>query len=901
MAATKRQSEMYRKRAERAEIDLRPTGPSAPDNPGRPLTRSCTEGDLDARDFVSAILSRLGPAHQLMFGNDSDSDSSDSSSKEAGEFLARHVPSSVFNLSDVLDAHHIEVAQAAISETARRVGPEGLITICESMFTSTFWACAGKFLGRQLGDFSDKVLRGDVAFEDNYRDIWNQLPGALLQIIFASTSGQSEIRGLLGAARNEILMDQSVTVALLLMYIKNPQCSSLLQEPVSLMLRTGMASTTTAQRFWNHLGVSCSLSTSLSRDEELRQNGRRVVLALIRLAVSLGFPLILIFDNVDWNRLADVAIHMMLFIVWFGDKAKCEVPTRRYLADLKAGDLVNISAQGMLRALRARQARAEVLSREFLDVGSEEKIVSLTEKAGAAVQAIQARRHQRATASLGRPASEFKLTPTHSARHSLQARAAKAELAELRADTPRLAEVRRDYVAPASSVVRSMYESAPMSVHRGETLLLLAEFDDPSLKLLLVKRHSTDEYGYIPKSAITDVDDDEPPMDRRAFLTTPVTLRKPSVLRHDAVKTSSFLSDPSDSTDSDIGDDDSSADSDSLMSDEAGSEIPAPLDPENRPIDDDRAFMARAKAVVRELGGSCPPHYESTVHLLTADERSSDLLGWRRAELQCMTLIAEATEGLTQKAVIIKVSDQQEHGAFFKDQDRRREELVKHKKQLERLIDRSADLDADAAQVAKHSLTKAQDALKAIDDETAHVLGKLHANFAAIRGWGNSHASITLKGMLEWSGLGYAFEAITTCKSGYYKIAMDVLYCAHMAMLAETDVLAKELIPATADDASIIPVRMKLLSTTFGVYYSALVEQTEPILNMQLASRRRGDEARYLTEASIKGVTGIYTTGGNHNYWLSAMTDVRQLLIAPQDQQAALVSNTTVVNRRRQR
>ncbi len=323
--------------------------------------------------------------------------------------------------------------------------------------------------------------------------------------------------------------------------------------------------------------------------------------------------------------------------------------------------------------------------------------------------------------------------------------------------------------------------------------------------------------------------------------------------------------------------------------------------------DDDREYMALAGKLVKDYGGTSPLYYESTVPLRLFDGRASDLQSWLRGAELCFNDIRQATEGLSQPVVVIKLSDQQEHGEFFKDQDRRRADLQKTIKTIEEIMVREAPEYGKDTQHYKEAVIHRKtivERLKRIDDEVAHLLGMFHATMAAIRGWSASHAQFTLKGMLEWAGLGFAYDAITSCKYGYYKMSVDVLNCAHIACGAEGLRLCRILYPDDAIDeanAGNALSRLCLHSTTYQVFWRALMDQTAPILDVDVALRRRGEDAADLVDYSELGLARIYTTGGNHNYRLAAMVDLRSKRIAPEDQLAAIYANATVVNRKTQR
>jgi hypothetical protein len=256
------------------------------------------------------------------------------------ERLARHTTSddslSYLDASDEDTRDALTVLQAAIEDAAASLGADAVVCAVESKFPSTFYTICGESLNYQLRQFVRDIMDGSISTNQSWKRLWSQVPGAIIVMLSKATSSDTETKSGLGQVRQDLLLTQSIQVVSLLCVMVNPNCTQISQAKVSLIMMSGKGCTQLGREVLFKLGVSTGHSASASQQLVLRDQGLEIVKMLIRLAVFMGLPLFLIFDNADWSKLADIAIHLVHYIVWFGDKnSPREMPVSMSLDELK--------------------------------------------------------------------------------------------------------------------------------------------------------------------------------------------------------------------------------------------------------------------------------------------------------------------------------------------------------------------------------------------------------------------------------------------------------------------------------------------------------------------------------------------------------------------------------------
>ena len=132
-------------------------------------------------------------------------------------------------------------------------------------------------------------------------------------------------------------------------------------------------------------------------DKLTRSSGTAAVVELIRLAVEMGYPLVILFDNIDWENLT--GIHKLMFAIAIGNKSKTN-PARTSRKQLSL-TLLTPSEDENAAAARARARRRPAIMRAALF--DEERIEHYLQDPAASAREHAERRDQRGSRVLGRP------------------------------------------------------------------------------------------------------------------------------------------------------------------------------------------------------------------------------------------------------------------------------------------------------------------------------------------------------------------------------------------------------------------------------------------------------------------------------------------------------------------
>lgn len=187
---------------------------------------------------------------------------------------------------------------------------EDIASLVESLFPLTLWTLISDILREILGVLSRKSLNGGVPRDKAWSHIWtDDVEWPLKMVIFGATSNLSEIRSNVSQIKERKILTQSMVIVSIMLFMRNPQNIHILQAPFTLLLRGRKRIQSDLLRITNALGITCSMSNSSRVLQQYSLAGQSVSKLTIQRAVSLGFPILLSFDNIDWSNL-----HMMHFL-----------------------------------------------------------------------------------------------------------------------------------------------------------------------------------------------------------------------------------------------------------------------------------------------------------------------------------------------------------------------------------------------------------------------------------------------------------------------------------------------------------------------------------------------------------------------------------------------------------
>ena len=121
----------------------------------------------------------------------------------------------------------------------------------------------------------------------------------------------------------------------------------------------------------------------------------------------------MIFDNADWSKLADIAIHIVHHIVWFGDKISSRnIPISMSLAELKEVNFEESSNEVHAKSISNNKSNT-YSSSIIADAEAEYKVKCLISDQGSNLRdELIAQRLLKHSAALGRPRNLRRLTPS---------------------------------------------------------------------------------------------------------------------------------------------------------------------------------------------------------------------------------------------------------------------------------------------------------------------------------------------------------------------------------------------------------------------------------------------------------------------------------------------------------
>ena len=253
--------------------------------------------------------------------------------------------------------------------------------------------------------------------------------------------------------------------------------------------------------------------------------------------------------------------------------------------------------------------------------------------------------------------------------------------------------------------------------------------------------------------------------------------------------------------------------------------------------------------------------------------------------------IAEAC-GPNSSPMVIRYSDTQEFTLVHKFRNDLRAALIKEKNNYVKF----AKADKISIELSNAKLKEIDEKLKSIDLLTPHLLGLFHGTMGAIRGWSKSHADLILRSLMDWAGLSDAFESVTACAYGYYKMAIDIFNCVNEAWLIESIAAYDKVHASSSINVVTTSEKIEWLvehSTTFKVYNLACNVELSKVLNLSDAAHMEGLPAYHSVMGASKDVLGLFATGQNYNLLHAGIINTIECSIKTPEIIAAIAYNCT--------
>ena len=158
------------------------------------------------------------------------------------------------------------------------------------------------------------------------------VPPFMNHILSAFFDGDSK----LSLFNHGIRFHRKFTMYMVAAFTQSTAVAPLLQDKVSLSVKSGGGGVVQLIRVFNHMGIAKSPSSVFRQNPRLKAQFHDVYRFMVRLCTLLGIWILMIFDNVDMLRLAMSSIHIMACLLYW-----C---TPSQLPDIPFGKVVEIAA-----------------------------------------------------------------------------------------------------------------------------------------------------------------------------------------------------------------------------------------------------------------------------------------------------------------------------------------------------------------------------------------------------------------------------------------------------------------------------------------------------------------------------------------------------------------------------
>lgn len=191
-----------------------------------------------------------------------------------------------------------------------------IVELVEYFFPLSFWEHVGTSLKSNVKCLSQKLLT-NPCLADNWDDMWKlHVPVPLaLTLCHMTMTGVEKYENITPTFQQKC---NSRRIALLQIILVNhdSHCNMLLGTKLHISTHTSM---TRFRAILSKLGLITTEKSYHDNKEKLIKLGNAVVKDLMRQAIELGLPIIIHFDNADWNDVqSDLAIHVISAMASFG-------------------------------------------------------------------------------------------------------------------------------------------------------------------------------------------------------------------------------------------------------------------------------------------------------------------------------------------------------------------------------------------------------------------------------------------------------------------------------------------------------------------------------------------------------------------------------------------------------
>jgi hypothetical protein len=223
--------------------------------------------------------------------------------------------------SETVDPKHVAAFVSRLKDSLNdgELDPEAAVSIVEAVLPSTFWEVASAQVRRCLVNTADAII-ATPAIALSWVQFWtSHVPSILMCLLPVSMSPTTVLSG----SFNDLTFARVISVMSTMMFTINNHCSHLLQQSVSMAFS---CSPTRLQSIIYRTGICTTSATNLKHEKENIEIGNIVIGAMIVIAATIGFPFFIIFDNCDWNKRLDLAIHALYYILCLGWVSRSEAP-----------------------------------------------------------------------------------------------------------------------------------------------------------------------------------------------------------------------------------------------------------------------------------------------------------------------------------------------------------------------------------------------------------------------------------------------------------------------------------------------------------------------------------------------------------------------------------------------
>jgi len=255
-----------------------------------------------------------------------------------GQFMQRWEPEyTCYQSNKEFNEDDIQQCFNSLSSILENNQPITVLCMLELLVPSSFWEFVSHVIRRCLNNLNCSVLE-DPSIAHSWHRLWcDHVPSVLTTVLSMSMSPSSLMKDESSLAAEKLCFNRKISVLGIMMYNLNNKCSHVFQQAVSMAFN---CSTTRLRDIVYKLGVCVTHQTTLNNETNNKNTGDRVYKRILNFAVEKNMPLFCVFDNADFNKRLQQAIHCIHYLIWIGRSPKGECPTTRVkLRDLRWTDV----------------------------------------------------------------------------------------------------------------------------------------------------------------------------------------------------------------------------------------------------------------------------------------------------------------------------------------------------------------------------------------------------------------------------------------------------------------------------------------------------------------------------------------------------------------------------------